>query len=249
MKEINSKNFTLFLLSILLLLGFGSASVQFTHTAGAFVQITPPSVPAKPINVSLASTQMLRVTTAASSNVSLLSVVGGQYDLGLYSSGGKNILLFTPLQNANYSLVLNVSSFNQNYALLGKIGTPADTWTRNLTGTGNLIVHLIVSVVSPPISTQNSGWNPLFGFTGINLGGITLDSTEVLTIFALFSVALIALGTKYSQKLLYAGIFFLGLLGMIEFGILVVALIIGIYVAGFAVIRSLYGFRARRKNL
>ncbi len=231
------------------MVGLSSASLQFTHAAGAFVQTAPPAAQVKPIIVTLASTQVLRVTTTASSNISLLSVIGGQYDLGLYTSGGKNILLFTPLQNANYSLVLNVSSFNQNYATLGKIGTPSEAWTRNITSVGNLIVHIDVAVVSPPVSTQNSGWNPLFGFTGISLGGITLDATEVLVIFALFSVALVAIGTKYSQKLLYGGIFLLALLGMIEFGILVVALVIGIYVAGFAVIRSLFGFRARRKNL
>ena len=89
----------------------------------------------------------------------------------------------------------------------------------------------------------------MFGFTGISLGGITLDATDVLVIFALFAVALIGIGTKYSQKMLYGGFFFLALLGMIAVGILVVGVIIGIYVAGFAVIRSLFGFRARRKNL
>jgi len=248
-KAINHKNSTFFLLSILLLLGFSGVFFQFTHTSEAFVQTAYPAAQLKPINVTLTSTQALRVTTAATSNVSLLSVVGGQYDIGLYTSGGKNILLFTPLQNANYSLILNISSFGQNYAMLNKGGTPSDSWTKNITGTGTLIVSLAISVVPPPLSTQNSSWNPLFGFTGISLGGITLDATDVLVIFALFAVALVGIGAKYSQKMLYGGFFFLALLGMIAIGILVVGLIIGIYVAGFVVIRSLFGFRARRKNL
>jgi hypothetical protein len=156
--------------------------------------------------------------------VTLLSVVGGQYDIGLYTTGGKNMLLFTPLQNSNYSLILNVSSSIQNYAQISKQGSPSDLWSKNVTGTGNIILK------------------------GISLGGITLDATDVLVIFALFSISLIALGMKYSQKLLYGGIFFLALIGMIEIGILVVGLILGAYVAGFAAVKSFFGFRTRRRN-
>jgi hypothetical protein len=53
---------------------------------------------------------------------------------------------------------------------------------------------------------------------------------------------------KYSQKLVYGGMFFLGLLGMIAVGVLFVGLILGAYIVGFAVLRSVFGFRARRSH-
>ena len=188
---------------MLLFLGVSSyySSSPYSHTYQ--VSSSSSTLPSKPINITLTSTQILRVNTPVGSNVTLLSVRGGQYDIGLFSSGGKNALLFTPLQNSNYSLILNVSSIGQNYAQLAILGSPTNSWTKNISSTGNLIVDIVLSVVPPPATTQNSGWNPLFGFTGISLGGITIDATGVLIIFALFSVALIGLGMKYSQKMLY----------------------------------------------
>ncbi|MDA4111508.1 MAG: hypothetical protein OK439_03150 [Thaumarchaeota archaeon] len=245
MKAISHKTTKYFVLSILVFLAF--TNFLAVHKIQAFAHPTSILSASNPINITLTSTQVLRIIAPASSNVTLLSVVGGQYDIGLYATGGKNILLFTPLQDSNYSMILNVSSGGQNYALFSKQGLPTDSWSKNVTGSGDLILNVVVSVVPPP-TTQNSSWNPLFGFTGISLGGITLDATDVLVIFALFSVSLIVLGMKYSHKMLYGGIFFLSLIGMIVIGILVVGLIVGAYIAGFAVIKSFFGFRARRRN-
>ncbi len=100
----------------------------------------------------------------------------------------------------------------------------------------------------PQPVAQSSGWNPLFGFTGISLGGITLDATDIIAIFAVFSVALMIIGMKHSQKLLYTGLFFLSLIGMVVVGILVVGLIVGSYIGGFLIIRSYFGFKSRRQN-
>jgi hypothetical protein len=191
--------------------------------------------------------QILRVLTPSTSNITILSLSGGQYDIGLYTSGTKNDVLFTPAQIENYTLVLNVSSTAANSAGFSLLGTPQTTWVKNVTGTGNLILHINVQVLPQPVS-QSSGWNPLFGFTGISLGGITLDATEVVVIFALFSASLIIIGMKRSHKLLYIGLFFLSLIGMIELGILVVGVIIGSYVAGFLIIKSYFGFKSRRQT-
>ena len=235
MKGINQKNSTFFLFSILLLLGFSGIFLQFTHTSEAFVQTAYPAAQLKPINVTLTSNQVLRVTTAATSNISLLSVVGGQL-IHLYT-GGKNILLFAPLQNANYSLILNISSFSQNYADLSKIGTPSDSWTKNITGTGTLIVVLAVSVVPPPPASQNSSWNPLFGFTGISLGGVTLDATDVLVIFRVILRRADCNGNEIQPKNAIRGIFLLSLAWDDCGGNTLVGLILGAYIVGFAVIR------------
>jgi hypothetical protein len=199
------------------------------------------------LNVNLTYGQILRIEAPSTSNVTIISLSGGQYDIGLYSSDGKNDLLFTPAQIANYTLVVDVSSNTSNYANISEIGTPSTAWTNNITGTGDLILNLDVIVVEQPVSPA-SNWNPLFGFTGISLGGVTLDTTDFLAIFAIFSIALMMIGIKRSQKLLYTGLFFLSIIGMIVVGILVVAAIIGSYLAGFVVIKSYFGFRSRRQN-
>jgi hypothetical protein len=185
--------------------------------------------------------------TPQTSNVSILSLSGGEYDTGLYAAGTKNDLLFTPAQIANYSLVLNISEIGPNSAGLNLVGPPTTTWTKNFTGTGNLLLNLTVVVLPQPVS-EASGWNPLFGFTGISLGGVTLNATDILSIFAIFSGALVLIGIKRSHKLLYAGMFFLSLIGMIVVGILVVGVIVGSYLAGFLVIKSYFGFKSRRQN-
>jgi hypothetical protein len=203
--------------------------------------------PYQSIDVNLTFGFTLRVLTPLTSNVTILSLSGGEYDTGLYASGTKNALLFTPAQIANYSLVLNISSIGANSASLSELGSTASTWTKNLTGTGNLLLILSIDVIPQPVS-QSSGWNPLFGFTGISLGGITLGATDILAIFAIFSASLIVIGIKRSHKLLYAGLFFMSLIGMIVVGILVVGIILGSYLAGFLIIKSYFGFRSRKQN-
>ena len=167
--------------------------------------------------------------------------------LGLYKSGTRADLLFTPVQTANYSMVVNVSSSTLNYADMDVLSSPADSWMKNVTGTGNLILDIAVTVLPQPVS-EASGWNPLFGFTGISLGGITINATDFLAIFAVFSVVLLIAGMKFSKKLVYGGLFFLSIIAMIEVGILFVGVVIVSYFAGFAVIKSYFGFRSRRQK-
>jgi hypothetical protein len=207
---------------------------------------TPPSHYSLQIN--LTSGDILRVIASSSTNITVLSLSGGQYDLGLYTSGSKNDLLFTPAQIANYTLSLNVSTASSDIISISDIGTSQSTWTKNITMSGIAILDLSV-VVLPETVSQSSGWNPLFGFTGISLGGVTLDSTDILSIFAVFSISLIVLGAMKSQKLLYTGLFFLSLIGMIVVGIFVVGVVIGSYFAGFLVIRSYFGYRSRQRGM
>jgi len=222
---------------------FPSTPRYFAYTSSS--TYLPPESQA--INVNLTSSQLLRIIIPASSNVSVLSLTGGQYDLGLYKSGTKADLLFTPIQTANYTMALNISSSTSNYADMGVLGSQPDSWTKNVTGTGNLILDIAITVLPPPVSGA-SGWNPLFGFTGISLGGITINATDFLAIFAIFSVALVIAGVKFSKKLVYGGLFFLSIIAMIEVGILFVGIVVVSYFAGFAVIKSYFGFRSRRQK-
>jgi len=200
-----------------------------------------------PLNINLTYGQILRVLTPSTTNVSVLSLSGGQYDVGLYTTGNKNDLLFTPAQISNYTLTLQISSSTTTTASISELGNPASTWTKNITGTGNFVLRIAI-VVLPEAVSQSSGWNPLFGFTGISLGGVTLNSTDILSIFAALSVMLMAVGAKRSTKLLYTGLFFLSIIGMIVVGILVVGAIFASYFGGFLIIRSYFGYRSRRQT-
>ena len=55
-------------------------------------------------------------------------------------------------------------------------------------------------------------------------------------------------GVKFSKKLVYGGLFFLSIIAMIEVGILFVGVVVVSYFAGFAVIKSYFGFRSRRQK-
>ncbi len=239
----NNRNFASLILIFGAVLVFPSMPAHFAF--GSSSTYLPPESPV--ISVNLTSSQVLRIIVPATSNVSVLSLTGGQYDLGLYKSGTRADLLFTPVQTANYSMVVNVSSSTLNYADMDVLSSPADSWMKNVTGTGNLILDIAVTVLPQPVS-EASGWNPLFGFTGISLGGITINATDFLAIFAVFSVVLLIAGMKFSKKLVYGGLFFLSIIAMIEVGILFVGVVIVSYFAGFAVIKSYFGFRSRRQK-
>lgn len=230
------------------LVAFAQVGLFVSHAFRAYAEV-PGTYPA-PIHYSLqinmTSGEIFRLLTSSSTNISVLSLSGGQYDLGQYITGTKNALLFTPAQVSNYTLSLNVSSAGADTISMSEIGTSQSTWTKNITISQGIAILDLKIVVLPESVSQSSGWNPLFGFTGISLGGVTLGSTDILIIFTAFSLMLVAVGAKKSHKLLYTGLFFLSLIGMIEVGILVVGAIIGSYFAGFLIIRSYFGYRSRR---
>jgi hypothetical protein len=227
----------------LVLLPSSLPTKAYATVPGTYAQTVEP----QNLDVNLTFGGILRILSPSSSNISIMSLSGGQYDLGLYTAGTKNDLLFTPAQIANYTLMLNISTVGANSASLSSLDTTATAWTKNVTGFGNLILNISIIVLPQPVS-QSSGWNPLFGFTGISLGGVTLGTTDILAIFAIFSVSLMILGIKRSQKLFYAGLFFLSLIGIVVVGILFVAAVIGSYLGGFLIIRSYFGYRSRRQG-
>jgi hypothetical protein len=245
------KTFPRLLLIAIFLGTFISLSPTHSFALRAYAEIpsTYSGTQQSSIVINMTSGVILRVLVPSSSNISVLSLSGGQYDAGMYTAGTKNEFLFTPAQVANYSLVLNVSSTSPTTINLTQIGDSPSTWSKNITSDmDDQILKISMSVLPQPPASQSSGWNPLFGFTGISLGGVTLNSTDVLGIFAAFSIFLMAVGIKRSQKLLYAGLFFLSLIGMIVVGILVVALVAGSYLAGFLIIRSYFGYKAHRQG-
>jgi hypothetical protein len=141
-------------------------------------------------------------------------------------------------------MTLNVTSSGPNYALISRMDAMSPTWEKNLTGTGNIVLN--ISMSASRVSAEKSIWNPLFGFTGISVGGISLNSTDILVVFTSFSLVLLGLGAKFNQKLLYFGLFLLSIIGSIMVGILVIAVIIGGYLACFLLTKSYFDFKARK---
>ena len=220
------------------------------NTGEAITGIQSQSSSTSLFNITITTSDSLKVVTPEYTNITLLSASGNQYDLGSFVSGGQNIFLFTPLQKSDYSLSVNISSPIASYVQIGTTGLDsASDYSKNISmPAGILRLNLGVQVINPPSSTQSSSWNPLVGFTGINLAGITLGGTDIAIIFGLFSILLIALGMRFNQKLLYFGIFCLAVLGIVEVGVLFVGLLLGSYILGFFVIRSYFGYRGKKRS-
>jgi hypothetical protein len=210
-----------------------------------------------PLNITLTSNEMLRVLSPASANISLVSVVGGEYSLSVSPLNSSKSLVFLPLDQAknetsHYSMIVNVSSTAgaQNFAFVSApplssgISSPQSSFEKNITGTGNIVLTIDLSVV-PQEQTRNSGsslgWNPLFGFTGFTLGGVSFSATDFLAAIAVAAICFVALGVKYNQKLLYLGLSVLGVVGLIAVGIFLVGAAVAIYLAGFLLVRLYYG--------
>jgi hypothetical protein len=199
----------------------------------------------QPVPVSMSSAESMKILTPATSNITLLSLKGGQYDVGVNTFANRNELVFIPLNVTTYSMSVNVSSNSANYAFIStNLPAKAEVWSQNVTGTGNLILNITISVV--PATTSSSSWNPLFGFTGFTLGGITISATDVLAIFTALAIVLIGIGMKFSHNLLYFGMFLLSILGAVVVGIFVVGIAVGTYLLTFLIVKSYFGSRRRK---
>jgi len=167
----------------------------------------------------------------------------------MFSTDGKNIFLFSPLQESNYELSVNVSSLDGNVASISTLApTSTISYSKNVTSSGNLLLKIEAQVVLPPPPQNSGGWNPLFGFTGISFGGLTLDTSGLVAIFVAFSIALMVLGMKYSQKLLYFGLFLLSLAAIFEVGIFIVGGVLAAYLILFFCVKSFFAFRGRKSQ-
>jgi hypothetical protein len=207
------------------------------------------------LNVTLSPGEDLKVQAPEASNITLISVVGGQYDIGLSVSGGKNQLAFSPVEEQNlssyYSMMVNVSlpsASGENFAYISTAQPGALNFSKNITGVGNIVLDINLNVQSGQLSSDSSSWNPLFGFTGFNLGGVSLSAADILAILALISIGLIISGTKFSMKLLYCGLFFLGLVAVVAVGIFLVGAVVGVYLLGFVITKSYFRLRSHRKG-
>jgi hypothetical protein len=199
------------------------------------------------VQVPIFSNQSVLVSVPASSNITLLSVHGGQYSVGVSQVLRGEELTFSPdSSNGTYSMMVNVSSPSTTSILIMESNGVLQTLVKNVTSSGNMLLNISITV-SPQITT-GSEWNPLSGFIGLGLkfGGLNLDTTDVMAIFLVLSVSIIGLGIRFSQKMLFFGLALLSLLGIVAVGVLGVGLVLGGYVLSFFAVRSYFGRLGKR---
>jgi hypothetical protein len=207
----------------------------------------PVSVP-----VSISSNESLQVIVPTSSNITVISLTGGPYNVGISNGARENKLVFSPnspnSQNDTYSMLLNVSSYGSNSVMVMQSSTSGIlSLVKNFTAQGNMILNLSITV-TPGLQSPSS-WNALSGFLGfgLNLGGVNLDTTDVLAIFAGMAILVIGLGAKFSQKFIFFGLFLLSLVGIVAIGILGIGLVFGLYITSFYAVRYYYGALQKRQ--
>ena len=145
-------------------------------------------------------------------------------------------------------MVLNISSAGSNYALVAEQTGLYNTIVKNLSAVGNLEIFLTVNAVGLA-GSGNANWNPLFGFTGFSLGGITINTAEFVAAIVSISILFIGMGLlRLDQRFLYFGMILLSLSGIAVVGIFMVFLVWALYFAGFVCIRSLNGIRKWKRG-
>jgi hypothetical protein len=211
----------------------GAMILSQSHSAYAGGPVT--------VRVSIFSNQSMQIVVPASSNLTLLSLRGEQYNVGVTYGPRTNVLTFSPSSsNGTYSMLVNVSSPSPTNVLVMQTSGGVQTLAKNVTSGDSILLNLSVSV-SPEINSGPS-WNPLSGFIGLGLsfGGLSLDTTDIFAIFLGISLLVIGLGVKFSQKFVFVGLSFLSLVGVAAVGILGVGLVLGLYVLSFFAVKSCY---------
>ncbi len=200
------------------------------------------------VQVSISSNQSVDVVVPSSSNLTLLSVTGGQYNLKTIDEPSGNQLTFSPSTNGTYSVSVNVSSVATTSILILQSTGVLQTLLKNVTASGVTLLNLSITVL--PSTASGSTWNPLSGFIGLgfSFGGINLSTSDVLAIFLGISLLIMGLGVRYNQKLLFVGLFILSLVGIATVGILGVAVAAGGYVFSFFAIRYYYRALDKRQS-
>ena len=152
-------------------------------------------------------------------------------------------IIFTPENASAYTLWANVSSAQPTYVLISNGSVDGGSLLKNVTSASSLRLEIIVSVI--PSSPQNAGWNLLFGFTGLSLGGLNLTAPEAFGALAFLAAAFIGIGMVSSKKLLWLGITLAFGLAAAMAGVLIVLLAVTLYIGSFIIIRSYFFFREK----
>jgi hypothetical protein len=202
-------------------------------------------------DISMQTNQILQVSVPISSNITVLSISGEGYSVQSMKETSSNVLTFTPNNATLFTLVLNVTSrSSSNFAYVTKQSSPVFVQACsncNFTGSGNLLVSLNVNATSSSIQS-GSVWDPLTGMLPLKVQNFALNFLDVMVILAGFGFAILALGIGFRSKVVYLGLAILFILGLIEFGLIVMFSLIGGYFVSFALINIFWKHRSWRSR-
>ncbi len=206
---------------------------------------TQPNAESIPLIVS--SGTYVRIVAPYSSNFTVLSVTGEEYDLNVFSVADEiNELQFTPVNVSTYALEINVSGVGPNYAYVSKEGNPLTIPVKNVTGQGNLILNLTIQATPQPV--QQGSWDPLFGVTGLRIPGFTLTFPVIVAILTAIGGLFLFLGIKFHSHVIYLGMMSLTISSIMVLGILVSLALVLAYVLSFVAINLIWSFDKRTRK-
>ena len=219
--------------AILMASPFVNASPQAGYGQGA----------SEALAVSVAPLQHVYVAFAPGSNVSVVSVTGGTYQLTESNANLTNNVQFEPMDYSVYQLVLSSLSSGANYASVSVQGASSDAEASNFSAYGEITLSLTVnstSAAQPSVGASQPG-------TATTFLGFTQTGLEVLGAIAVVTGAyLFVLATRYRAELSLAGLVLLVVGGMEILGILLALEALAAYVAGFAAISIAWRVHVRR---
>ncbi len=87
-------------------------------------------------------------------------------------------------------------------------------------------------------STAKTGsvWDPLTDMLPLKVQKLSLNFLDVMIILSAFGFAFLALGIGFKSNVFYLGLAMFFILGIIEFGLIVMFVVIGGYLVSFALI-------------
>lgn len=197
------------------------------------------------IQVNVAPLQYVRVTFAAGTNVSVLSVTGGAYSLTLSNVNHTNAVQIVPMDQSAYEVTLSSVATGASFASVSVQGSPQDTQVSNFSSYGNITVHLSIDATHTGeravVSPQTGSAGTFISFTQIEL--------EVIGSLAVAAgVYLLVLTFRYRPELSLIGLALVVLGGMEIVGALLALLALAAYLTGYVALGLGWKIHLRRRG-
>jgi len=246
-----AKSALVVLLLLALALSAVAAPLADSSTTGENTQLT---------SASISLGQSVGVFAPSPSNMTLLAVAGGEYDVRLQhvapfsglpttaqSAAGHamgNEIIFVPGNTSAYTVGINVTSRGPTYALVTEGAVPPENLLKNVTSGGSFVLTIVITVA--PSAAKGGGYSFLFGFTGLSLGQVGFSTLDFLLFFTSLAIILVGFGAWLNRKLLGLGLLLLFGIGTILIGVLFAILILGLYSVSFVAVHSYFSLRPRK---
>jgi hypothetical protein len=236
--------------TVVLILSF---SALLANNSGYATSGAPGSISDIDVSATLLEGDAISIHVTNSANISAVTVAGGQYIESSQTLANNTDLSISPTNVSTYDVQMFIVGQNKTYSI--------DVWKVSSTTTllagyseqSNTVVDMRVDfqVVAPvPKSSSlglGSGWNLLFGLTGIKLGPVAITFDEALQALTVLSAALLFMGIYLKKtKVAYSGIVILGIILFATLGILILLVAVLSYLVGFGVLNIAWRLKKGR---